>query len=59
MLVATGLVLGNFILPAVAISWVVPAEKPSLTTGVMRSGRLVIAVYCPGSRRNSSPPSTI
>ena len=37
MFVAMGLVLAIFILPAIAISWVVPAEKLSLTAGVMQA----------------------
>ena len=34
---ATGLVLMIFILPALAISWVVPAQELSLTAGVMQA----------------------
>ncbi len=37
MFVAMGLVLAIFILPALAISWVVPAESLSLTAGVMQA----------------------
>ena len=37
MFVACGLVLLIFILPALAISWVIPAEELSLTAGVMQA----------------------
>jgi amino acid transporter len=37
MFLAMGLVLLIFILPALAISWVVPAEQLSLTAGVMQA----------------------
>ena len=37
MFMATGLVLLIFILPALAISWVVPAQQLSLTAGVMQA----------------------
>src|SRR4051794_24282507 len=37
MFFASGLVLLIFILPALAISWVVPAEQLSLTAGVMQA----------------------
>lgn len=37
MLLAVGLVLLIFILPALAISWVVPAQQLSLTAGVMQA----------------------
>ncbi|MFZ0040401.1 MAG: amino acid permease [Solirubrobacteraceae bacterium] len=37
MFMATGLVLLIFILPALAISWVVPAQELSLTAGVMQA----------------------
>jgi amino acid transporter len=37
MFLACGLVLLIFILPALAISWVVPAEQLSLTAGVMQA----------------------
>lgn len=37
MFLATGLVLLIFILPALAISWVVPAQDLSLTAGVMQA----------------------
>lgn len=37
MFLAMGLVLAIFILPALAISWVVPAETMSLTAGVMQA----------------------
>ena len=37
MFFACGLVLMIFILPALAISWVIPAEELSLTAGVMQA----------------------
>ena len=37
MFLAMGLVLAIFILPALAISWIVPAEELSLTAGVMQA----------------------
>jgi amino acid transporter len=37
MFLAMGLVLVIFILPALAISWVIPAEELSLTAGVMQA----------------------
>ncbi len=37
MFLAMGLVLAIFILPALAISWVVPADELSLTAGVMQA----------------------
>jgi glutamate:GABA antiporter len=37
MFMATGLVLLIFILPALAISWVIPSEELSLTAGVMQA----------------------
>src|SRR5436305_9368604 len=37
MFFASGLVLVIFILPALAISWVVPADELSLTAGVMQA----------------------
>ena len=37
MFFASGLVLVIFILPALAISWVIPAEELSLTAGVMQA----------------------
>lgn len=37
MFTAVGLVLVIFILPALAISWVIPAEQLSLTAGVMQA----------------------
>ncbi|GGY25421.1 APC family permease [Streptomyces xanthochromogenes] len=37
MFLATGLVLLIFILPALAISWVMPAEELSLTAGLMQA----------------------
>jgi amino acid transporter len=40
-----GLVLLIFILPALAISWIVPAEQLSLTAGVMQAFDAVLAVF--------------
>jgi len=37
MFMAAGLVLLIFILPALAISWVVPGQQLSLTAGVMQA----------------------
>ena len=37
MFFAMGLVLLIFILPALAISWVIPAQQLSLTAGVMQA----------------------
>jgi putative glutamate/gamma-aminobutyrate antiporter len=37
MFLAVGLVLVIFILPALAISWVIPADQTSLTAGVMQA----------------------
>src|SRR5512133_2665921 len=42
---AMGLVLGIFILPALAISWVVPAGELSLTAGVMQAFDAVFAEF--------------
>ncbi|MCP2366897.1 amino acid transporter [Agromyces flavus] len=42
---AMGLVLLIFILPALAISWVVPAEELSLTAGVMQAFDAVFAAF--------------
>jgi glutamate:GABA antiporter len=42
---AMGLVLLIFILPALAISWVVPAEQLSLTAGVMQAFDPVFAEF--------------
>jgi amino acid transporter len=42
---AMGLVLVIFILPALAISWVVPAEELSLTAGVMQAFDAVFAQF--------------
>jgi glutamate:GABA antiporter len=42
---AMGLVLLIFILPALAISWVVPAEQLSLTAGVMQAFDAVFAQF--------------
>jgi glutamate:GABA antiporter len=45
MFLATGLVLAIFILPALAIAWVVPAEQISLTAGVMQAFDAVFAEF--------------
>ena len=45
MFLAMGLVLLIFILPALAISWVVPAEELSLTAGVMQAFDAVFAQF--------------
>jgi amino acid transporter len=45
MFFAAGLVLLIFILPALAISWVVPAEELSLTAGVMQAFDTVFAQF--------------
>lgn len=45
MFLAGGLVLLIFILPALAISWVVPAEELSLTAGVMQAFDAVFAQF--------------
>src|SRR3954467_14644475 len=45
MFMAMGLVLAIFILPALAISWVVPAEELSLTAGVMQAFDAVFAEF--------------
>jgi glutamate:GABA antiporter len=45
MFLAMGLVLMIFILPALAISWVVPAEQLSLTAGVMQAFDAVFARF--------------
>lgn len=45
MFLAMGLVLLIFILPALAISWVVPAEQLSLTAGVMQAFDAVFANF--------------
>ncbi|WP_448808420.1 APC family permease [Agromyces bauzanensis] len=45
MFLAMGLVLLIFILPALAISWIVPAEELSLTAGVMQAFDAVLAVF--------------
>src|SRR5690349_3928880 len=42
---AMGLVLVIFILPALAISWIVPAEELSLTAGVMQAFDAVLANF--------------
>ena len=43
MFLAMGLVLLIFILPALAISWIVPAEELSLTAGVMQAFDAVLS----------------
>ena len=45
MFLAMGMVLLIFILPALAISWVVPAEELSLTAGVMQAFDSVFAQF--------------
>ena len=45
MFLAMGLVLMIFILPALAISWVVPADELSLTAGVMQAFDAVFAQF--------------
>ncbi|MEV0768647.1 APC family permease [Nocardia salmonicida] len=45
MFLSMGLVLLIFILPALAISWVVPAEQLSLTAGVMQAFDAVFAQF--------------
>ncbi|UPO76908.1 APC family permease [Arthrobacter sp. Helios] len=45
MFLAMGLVLAIFILPALAISWIVPAEQLSLTAGVMQAFDAVFANF--------------
>ena len=42
---AMGLVLAIFILPALAISWFVPAEELSLTAGIMQAFEAVFAQF--------------
>ena len=45
MFLAMGLVLLIFILPALAISWIVPADQLSLTAGVMQAFDMVFAKF--------------
>ncbi|GAA2852666.1 APC family permease [Actinoplanes cyaneus] len=45
MFLSMGLVLLIFILPALAISWIVPAEELSLTAGVMQAFDAVFAAF--------------
>ncbi len=45
MFLAMGLVLLIFILPALAISWIVPAEELSLTAGIMQAFDAVFAYF--------------
>ncbi len=45
MFLAMGLVLVIFILPALAISWVVPAETISLTAGLMQAFQAFLAQF--------------
>ena len=45
MFFAMGLVLLIFILPALAISWIVPADELSLTAGVMQAFEMVFATF--------------
>ncbi len=61
MFLAMGLVLLIFILPALAISWIVPAEQLSLTAGVMQAFDAVfanfgIAVAHPDHRHHAGRP---
>ncbi len=42
---AMGLVLVIFILPALAISWIVPAEQLSLTAGIMQAFDIIFAEF--------------
>ncbi len=42
---AMGLVLLIFILPALAISWIVPAEQISLTAGIMQAFEAIFATF--------------
>ena len=42
---ASGLVMLIFILPALAISWVVPAEQLSLTAGIMQAFEAIFANF--------------
>ena len=45
MFLAMGLVLAIFILPALAISWVVPAEDLTLTAGLMQAFEAFFAYF--------------
>ncbi len=54
MFLAMGLVLLIFILPALAISWIVPAEELSLTAGVMQAFDAVLASLQP-ARPHADP----
>ena len=45
MFLAMGLVLAIFVLPALAISWIVPLEELSLTAGVMQAFDAVFANF--------------
>lgn len=45
MFLAMGLVLLIFVLPALAISWIVPADQLSLTAGVMQAFDMVFATF--------------
>lgn len=45
MFLAMGLVLVIFVLPALAIAWIVPAEQLSLTAGVMQAFDAVFAEF--------------
>ena len=51
MFFACGLVLLIFILPALAISWVIPAEELSLTAGVMQAFDAFFALLRPPDPR--------
>jgi amino acid transporter len=45
MFLSMGLVLVIFILPALAISWIVPAEQLSLTAGIMQAFEAIFAHF--------------
>ena len=51
MFFACGLVLMIFILPALAISWVIPAQELSLTAGVMQAFDAFFALLRPAEAR--------
>ena len=59
MFLSMGLVLLIFILPALAISWIVPAEQLCLTAGVMQAFDAVLRALQlrNGSRRSSESRS--
>ena len=51
MFFAVGLVLLIFILPALAISWVIPAQELSLTAGVMQAFDALLRLLRPAEPR--------